>query len=100
MLRDRVLNHPGTAAVHLDSTVEQIAAWHIITWHAPSGRSADGGDRCGGARPVSATQPGARRRTDRDVRRATPDPSGSVTASAHGNSRTRLLEGATVAASI
>jgi 2,4-dienoyl-CoA reductase-like NADH-dependent reductase (Old Yellow Enzyme family)/thioredoxin reductase len=39
MLRDRVLNHPGTAAVHLESTVEQIASGQIITWHAPSGRS-------------------------------------------------------------
>jgi 2,4-dienoyl-CoA reductase-like NADH-dependent reductase (Old Yellow Enzyme family)/thioredoxin reductase len=39
MLRDRVLNHPGTAAVHLESTVEQIASGQIITWHAPSGRT-------------------------------------------------------------
>jgi len=39
MLRDRVLNNPGTAAVHLESTVEQIASGQIITWHAPSGRS-------------------------------------------------------------
>lgn len=39
MLRDRVLNHPGTAAVHLETTVEQIASEQIITWHAPSGRS-------------------------------------------------------------
>lgn len=39
MLRDRVLNHPRTAAVHLESTVEQITSGHIITWHARSGRS-------------------------------------------------------------
>jgi len=39
MLRDRVLNHPGTVAVRLESTVEQIASGQIITWHAPSGRS-------------------------------------------------------------
>jgi NADPH-dependent 2,4-dienoyl-CoA reductase/sulfur reductase-like enzyme len=36
MLRDRVLNHPGTAAVRLQSTVEQIASRHIVVWHAPS----------------------------------------------------------------
>jgi 2,4-dienoyl-CoA reductase-like NADH-dependent reductase (Old Yellow Enzyme family)/thioredoxin reductase len=39
MLRDRVLNHPGTVAVHLESTVERIASGQIVTWHASSGRS-------------------------------------------------------------
>jgi 2,4-dienoyl-CoA reductase-like NADH-dependent reductase (Old Yellow Enzyme family)/thioredoxin reductase len=38
MLRDRVLSHPGTAAVHLDSTVERIGTGHVVTWHAPSDR--------------------------------------------------------------
>jgi 2,4-dienoyl-CoA reductase-like NADH-dependent reductase (Old Yellow Enzyme family)/thioredoxin reductase len=36
MLRDRVLTHPGTAAVRLESTVEQIGSRHVVVWHGPS----------------------------------------------------------------
>jgi 2,4-dienoyl-CoA reductase-like NADH-dependent reductase (Old Yellow Enzyme family)/ribulose 1,5-bisphosphate synthetase/thiazole synthase len=40
VLRERVVNHPGTAGVYLETTVEKIAPGQISLWHAPAGRAA------------------------------------------------------------